>query len=54
MNPILNPRTAGPEGSLMGIPGKLALTNLHITVIIDLPYEFDNLGGFQIILEKFS
>ena len=27
MNPVLNPRAAGPEGSLIGIPGILKLIN---------------------------
>lgn len=33
MNPVLNPRSAGPEGSLIGIPGILQL--------IDLPFICD-------------
>lgn len=36
MNPILNPRAAGPEGSLIGIPGIVGLILSFVTQLIIL------------------
>jgi hypothetical protein len=45
INPVLNPRAAGPEGSLIGIPGILCL--IAFSFVIDLchslNYELQNL-----------
>lgn len=40
INPVLNPRAAGPEGSLIGIPGILAevLSLLLLILFIRLKY----------------
>lgn len=32
INPVLNPRAAGPEGSLMGIPGILCSISLSFVI----------------------
>lgn len=32
INPVLNPRAAGPEGSLMGIPGIVCLISFSFVI----------------------